>query len=128
MFVYVNNKIKGSMADNTIIIGGATQPSTINTPSDKRERVETFDKNLRDRQPCRWWYCLGGRRTEGIPYHFLKPKVIGGMEIADGAVNEVVPEAEILSRSLKADTIASGIAEVKRRWRPFRMPSQVNYP
>ena len=32
------------MADNTIIIGGATQPSTINTPSDKREQVDTFDK------------------------------------------------------------------------------------
>ena len=32
------------MADNTIIIGGATQPSTINTPSDKRERVGTFEK------------------------------------------------------------------------------------
>ena len=32
------------MADNTIIIGGATQPSTINTPGDKRERVTTFEK------------------------------------------------------------------------------------
>ena len=32
------------MADNTIIIGGATQPSTINTPSDKRERVSTFEE------------------------------------------------------------------------------------
>lgn len=102
------------MADNTIIIGGATQPSTINTPSDKRERVETFDKIYEIDNPA-----VGGTvwvEDEQREYRIisLKPKVIGGMEIADGAVNEVVPEAEILSRSLKADTIASGIAESEK--------------
>lgn len=99
------------MADNTIIIGGATQPSTINTPSDKRERVETFDKIYEIDNPA-----VGGTvwvEDEQREYRIisLKPKVIGGMEIADGAVNEVVPEAEILSRSLSAESLAETIAQ-----------------
>ena len=99
------------MPDNTIIIGGATQPSTINTPSDKRERVETFDKIYEIDNPA-----VGGTvwvEDEQREYRIisLKPKVIGGMEIADGAVNEVVPEAEILSRSLSAESLAETIAQ-----------------
>lgn len=89
------------MADNTIIIGGATQPSTINTPSDKRERVETFEKIYEIDNPA-----VGGTvwvEDEQREYRIisLKPKMIGGMEIEDGAVNEVVAESEIISRSLK---------------------------
>ena len=101
------------MADNTIIIGGATQPSTINTPSDKRERVASFDKIYEIDNPA-----VGGTvwvEDEEKEYRIisLKPKVIGGMEIENGAVNEVVPEAEIISRSLNlsgssmAESIAS---------------------
>lgn len=103
------------MADNTIIIGGATQPSTINTPGDKRERVSTFEKIFEIDNPA-----VGGTvwvEDEQKEYRILslKPKVIGGMEIADGAVNEVVSEAEILSRSLvfgeeAAESMASAIA------------------
>lgn len=103
------------MADNTIIIGGATQPSTINTPGDKRERVTTFEKIFEIDNPA-----VGGTvwvEDEQKEYRILslKPKVIGGMEIADGAVNEVVSEAEIISRSLKfgeeaAENMASAIA------------------
>jgi hypothetical protein len=103
------------MADNTIIIGGATQPSTINTPGDKRERVTTFEKIFEIDNPA-----VGGTvwvEDEQKEYRILslKPKVIGGMEIADGAVNEVVSEAEILSRSLvfggeAAENMASAIA------------------
>ena len=103
------------MADNTIIIGGATQPSTINTPSDKRERVTTFEKIFEIDNPA-----VGGTvwvEDEQKEYRILslKPKMIGGMEIADGAVNEVVSEAEILSRSLvfgeeAAESMASAIA------------------
>lgn len=88
------------MADNTIIIGGATQPSTINTPGDKRERVSTFEEIFSIDNPA-----VGGTvwvEDEQKEYRILslKPKMIGGMEIADGAVNEVVSEAEIISRSL----------------------------
>ena len=103
------------MADNTIIIGGATQPSTINTPGDKRERVATFEKIFEIDNPA-----VGGTvwvEDEQKEYRILslKAKVIGGMEIADGAVNEVVSEAEIISRSLKfgeeaAENMASAIA------------------
>lgn len=96
------------MADNTIIIGGATQPSTINTPSDKRERVETFDKIYEIDNPA-----VGGTvwvEDEQKEYRIisLKPKMIGGMEIENGAVNEVVAESEIISRSLVFGREAAG--------------------
>lgn len=96
------------MTDNTIIIGGATQPSTINTPGDKRERVATFEEIYSIDNPA-----VGGTvwvEDEQKEYRIisLKPKLIGGMEIPDGAVNEVVPEAEIISRSLKFDEAAAG--------------------
>ena len=91
------------MAENTIIIGGATQPSTINTPGDKRERVKTFDEIFSIDNPA-----VGGTvwvEDEQKEYRIisLKSKMIGGMEIADGAVSEVVSEAEIISRSLNLD-------------------------
>ena len=96
------------MADNTIIIGGATQPSTINTPSDKRERVETFEKIYKINNPA-----VGGTvwvEDEQKEYRIisLKPKMIGGMEIENGAVNEVVAESEIISRSLVFGKEAAG--------------------
>lgn len=101
------------MSDQTIIIGGATQPSTINTPSDKRDRVETFDKIFDIDNPA-----IGSTvwvEDEQKEYRILslKPKVIGGMEIPDAAVGEVVPEAQILSRSLDEYTeeIAESVAE-----------------
>lgn len=101
------------MAGNTIIIGGATQPSTINTPSDKRERVSTFEEIYSIDNPA-----VGGTvwvEDEQKEYRIisLKPKEIGGMEVADGAVNEVVPEAEIISRSLNlnAESLAETIAK-----------------
>lgn len=91
------------MADNKIIIGGATQPSTINTPSDNRERVATFEDIFSIDNPA-----IGGTvwvEDEEKEYRILslKPKVIGGIEIENGAVNEVVPEADIISRELKID-------------------------
>lgn len=101
--------------ENKIIIGGATQPSTINTPGDIRERVKTFDEIYSIDNPA-----VGGTvwvEDEQKEYRIisLKPKVIGGMEIENGAVNEVVPEAEIISRSLTfggeaSENIASAIA------------------
>lgn len=103
------------MADNTIIIGGATQPSTINTPGDKRERVATFEKIFEIDNPA-----VGGTvwvEDEQKEYRILslKPKMIGGMEIANAAVGEVVPESEIISRSLvfgeeAAENMATAIA------------------
>lgn len=104
------------MADNTIIIGGATQPSTINTPRDKRERVSTFEKIYSIDNPA-----VGGTvwvEDEQKEYRIisLKPKNIGGFDIANAAVNEVVPESEIISRSLvfgdeAAENMATAIAK-----------------
>ena len=97
------------MADNTIIIGGATQPSTINTPSDKRERVDTFEDIFKIDNPAK------GRGTvwvedEQREYRIisLKSKIISGKEIPNAAVGEVVPESEIISRSLVFGREAAG--------------------
>ena len=96
------------MAENTIIIGGATQPSTINTPSDKRDRVATFEKIFEIDNPAQGsgtvWVEDEGREYRIIS---LKPKVIGGVEIPDAAVGEVVPESEIISRSLASSEEAT---------------------
>lgn len=103
------------MADNTIIIGGATQPSTINTPGDKRERVATFSEIDDIDNPA-----IGGTvwvEDEEKEYRIisLKSKVIGGVEIQDAAVGEVVPESAIISRGMAKDpesvkSIAEAIA------------------
>lgn len=99
--------------ENKIIIGGATQPSTINTPGDIRERVKMFDEIYSIDNPA-----VGGTvwvEDEQKEYRIisLKPKVIGGMEIENGAVNEVVPEAEIISRSLNltGSSVADALAQ-----------------
>lgn len=101
------------MSGNTIIIGGATQPSTINTPGDKRERVSTFDEIYSIDNPA-----VGGTvwvEDEQREYRIisLKPKLIGGMEIENGAVNEVVPESEIISRHLNLNAGAVADSLVK---------------
>lgn len=99
--------------ENKIIIGGATQPSTINTPSDIRDRVATFEKIFEIDNPSKGATVWVEDEEKEYRIISLKPKVIGGMEIENGAVNEVVPEAEIISRSLNlsggsvADAIAS---------------------
>lgn len=111
------------MADNTIIIGGATQPSTINTPGDKRSRVATFEDIYNIDNPAAGATVWVEDEQKEYRIVSLKPKVIGGMEVADGAVNEVVPEADIISRSMTygeeateaiADAIAGNEGAVSR--------------
>lgn len=99
--------------DNKIIIGGATQPSTINTPSDIRDRVPTFEAIFEIDNPSKGATVWVEDEEKEYRIISLKPKVIGGMEIEDGAVNEVVPEAEIISRSLNltGSTVADAIAQ-----------------
>ena len=99
--------------ENKIIIGGATQPSTINTPSDIRDRVATFDKIFEIDNPSKGATVWVEDEEKEYRIISLKPKVIGGMEIEDGAVNEVVPEAEIISRSLNltGSSVADAIAQ-----------------
>lgn len=97
------------MEVDKIIIGGATQPSTINTPSDIRDRVKTFEKIFEIDNPS-----LGATvwvEDEEREYRILslKPKMIGGMEIADAAVDEVVPESEIISRTFDGESVADAI-------------------
>lgn len=100
------------MADNTIIIGGATQPSTINTPGDKRSRVATFEDIYSIDNPAAGATVWVEDEQKEYRIVSLKPKVIGGMEIADGAVGEVVPEAEIISRSLtESEEATQSVAE-----------------
>lgn len=99
--------------ENKIIIGGATQPSTINTPSDIRDRVTTFEKIFEIDNPSKGATVWVEDEEKEYRIISLKPKVIGGVEIENGAVNEVVPEAEIISRSLNltGSSVADAIAQ-----------------
>lgn len=97
------------MEDNTIIVGGATQPSTIDTPNGKRDRVNTFDEIFSLENPA-----VGATvwvRDEEREYRILslQPKNIGGFEVENAAVKEVVPESEIISRTLDVQSIAENI-------------------
>ena len=104
------------MAYNTIIVGGAIQPTTIDTPNGKRDRVNTFEEIFSIDNPS-----VGATvwvRDEEKEYRILslKSKVIGGMDIENAAVNEVVPESEIISRTLTfgdeaAENMATAIAK-----------------
>ena len=97
------------MADNTIIIGGAIQPSPIDTPNNKRDRVPTFEDIFKIDNPAKGsgtvWVEDEEREYRIIS---LKSKIIGGKEIPNAAVGEVVPESEIISRSLVFGREAAG--------------------
>lgn len=99
------------MEDNTIIVGGPTQPSTIDTPNGKRDRVNTFDEIFAIENPA-----VGSTvwvREEEREYRIisLQPKNIGGFDVENAAVKEVVPESKIISRSLDMQSVAESIAE-----------------
>jgi len=97
------------MEVDKIIIGGATQPSTINTPSDIRDRVTTFEKIFEIDNPSRGATVWVEDEEREYRILSLKPKMIGGMEIADAAVDEVVPESEIISRTFDGESVAGAI-------------------
>lgn len=97
------------MTDNTIIIGGAVQPSTTDTPTSKRDRVPTFEKIFEIDNPAAGSTVWVQDEEKEYRIISLKPKTIGGMEVPNAAVGEVVPEAEIISRSLKLE--GSSVAE-----------------
>ena len=97
------------MEVDKIIIGGATQPSTINTPSDIRDRVTTFEKIFEIDNPSRGATVWVEDEEREYRILSLKPKMIGGMEIADAAVDEVVPESEIISRTFDGESVADAI-------------------
>lgn len=106
--------------ENKIIIGGAVMPSTVNTPTDARTRVQTFQDIASIDNPfvgMEVWVM-----DEAKEYRIKKliPKVIGGFEIPDGAIDINDPEAvvdakkEIIEEALKeAETTLGSNAKIE---------------
>lgn len=92
--------------ENKIIIGGAVMPSTVNTPTDARTRVQTFADIANIDNPfvgMEVWVI-----DEAKEYRIKKlvPKVIGGIEIPDGAIDIEDASAVVDAKEeIKAETM-----------------------
>lgn len=89
------------MDENTILTSGGLRPTTINTPLDERQRVHTKEDIYLIDNPYIGMevYVV----DEGVRYTVksLKPKEIGGMEISDAAVDEIMESSEEISVAKK---------------------------
>lgn len=94
------------MDENTILTSGGMRPTTINTPLDERERVQTKEDIFAIDNPYVGMvvYVV----DEGVRYTVksLKPKEIGGIEIPDAAVDEIIESSEEISvaKKMKVDS------------------------
>ena len=73
-------------------------------------QVDTFDEIFEIVNPSLWTTVWVRDIQQEFRIISLKPKVVDGVEIADMVVNEVVPESEIITRSLNPVSVAQGIA------------------
>lgn len=73
-------------------------------------QVDTFDDIFKIVNPSLWTTVWVRDIQQEFRIISLKPKVVDGVEIADMVVNEVVSEAEIITRSLDPVSVAQGIA------------------
>ena len=93
------------MADNKIIIGGAILPSTPDTPTDARCRVQTFEdiQNVENPYVGMKVYVVDSGKEYVV--RKLMDKEIGSIVITGGAIDpEGVQDAvEELSRKVQAD-------------------------
>lgn len=98
------------MADNTIIIGGAVMPSTANTPTDARTRVQTFADIANIDNPFVGMEVWVVDEAKEYRIKKLVPKVIGGIEIPDGAIDIEDPEAVV---DAKKEIIEEAVQEAE---------------
>lgn len=106
--------------ENKIIIGGAVMPSTVNTPTDARTRVQTFADIAFIDNPFVGMEVWVMDEAKEYRIKKLVPKVIGGIEIPDGAIDiedaEAVVDAkkEIIEEALQeAETTLGTKAKIE---------------
>lgn len=96
--------------DNKIIIGGAVMPSTVNTPTDARTRVATFADIAFIDNPFVGMEVWVMDEAKEYRIKKLVPKVIGGIEIPDGAIDIEDAEAVV---DAKKEIIKEAVAEAE---------------
>lgn len=93
------------MADNKIIIGGAVLPSTPDTPTDARCRVQTFEdiQNVENPYVGMKIYVVDDEKEYVV--RKLADKQIGGITIPGGSIDmeSVEDIAEEMSRKVQED-------------------------
>ena len=101
--------------DNKIITGGGIMASTTDTPGDVRTRVETFDDIANIDNPFRGMEVYVA--DEGKEYRITKlvPKIIGGVEIPNGAIDLSDPEAVIDVKEDIVQEAATAAAETVKQ-------------
>lgn len=96
--------------ENKIITGGGIQPSTIDTPADVRTRVETFADIANIDNPFRGMEVYVVDEDKEYRIKKLVPKVVGGIEIPNGAIDIEDAEAVV---DVKKEIISEAVEEVK---------------
>lgn len=81
-------------------------PSTPDTPGDIRERVETFAEIANIDNPSRGMKVYVADEDREYRIKKLVPKIIGGIEIQNGAIDLTDPEAVVdVKKEIKDETI-----------------------
>lgn len=96
--------------ENKIITGGGIMPSTIDTPGDVRTRVETFADIAHIDNPYRGMQVWVIDEEKEYRIKKLVPKVVGGIEIPDGAIDIEDNEAVV---DVKKELITEAVAEAE---------------
>lgn len=92
--------------ENKIIIGGGIMPSTPDTPGDVRERVETFAEIANIDNPSRGMKVYVADEDKEYRIKKLVTKVVGGIEIPNGAIDLEDPEAVVdVKKEIKDETM-----------------------
>lgn len=96
--------------ENKIIIGGAVMPSTVDTPTDARTRVQTFADIATIDNPFVGMEVWVVDEEKEYRIKKLVPKIIGGIEIPNGAIDVEDPEAVV---DAKKEIIEEAIQEAE---------------
>ena len=98
------------METNKIITGGGIMPSTIDTPGDVRTRVQTFADIAFIDNPFVGMEVWVIDEEKEYRIKKLVPKVVGGIEIPNGAIAIEDTEAVV---DVKKELIAEAVAEAE---------------
>lgn len=98
------------METNKIITGGGIMPSTIDTPGDVRTRVQTFADIAFIDNPFVGMEVWVIDEEKEYRIKKLVPKVVGGIEIPNGAIDIEDTEAVV---DVKKELIAEAVAEAE---------------
>lgn len=96
--------------ENKIITGGGIMPSTTDTPGDVRTRVQTFAEIGNIDNPFIGMEVWVIDEEKEYRVKRLVPKMIGGIEIPNGAIDIADPEAVV---DVKEDIVAVAVAKAE---------------